>query len=130
MFILVFFLKKIWINRLTVPQGLEASEQGFLARLYGSSFSCRVSPSTVVPHLSVTPMGNAADSCNLRTNSCAFPALPQRSSYKVRMPWLNIIHQARCSTTSCQNWSISKENKKPENYDTGNKSCQINQLHI
>jgi len=49
-------------------------------------FSYKVSPSTAAPHLSVTPKENDGDFCNLGTNSCAFPALPQRLFYTVLMP--------------------------------------------
>lgn len=52
----------------------------------GNFFSCKVSPSTAAPHLSVTPEGSGGDFGNLRTSSCAFPALPQRLFYTVLMP--------------------------------------------
>lgn len=78
------------------------------ARLWVSSFAYRVSPSTTVPHFSEAPMGNGADSCTWRTHPWPLPALPQRSSFRVQMPWLKRSPQARCSTTSCQNWPTSR----------------------
>lgn len=74
------------LHKLTIPRGLEASVQGFLAMWSGNFFSCKVSPSTAAPHLSVTPEGSDGDFGNLRTSSCAFPALPQRLFYTVLMP--------------------------------------------
>lgn len=60
----------------------------------GNFFSCKVSPSTAAPHLSVTPEGSDGDFGNLRTSSCAFPALPQRLFYTVLMPWLSTTSTA------------------------------------
>lgn len=59
----------------------------------GNFFSYKVSPSTAAPHLSVTPKESDGDFGNLRTSSCAFPALPQKLFYIVPMPWL-ILFQA------------------------------------
>lgn len=99
----------IWI-RAALSNGINA--MWYLPRLWGSSFSCRASPGAAAPHLSVTPVENGAGSCNLRTNSCAFQAWPQRSSYRVRMPWLNMSNQECYRTTSCQNWSISTKRRR------------------
>lgn len=52
----------------------------------GNFFSYKVSPSTAAPHLSVTPKESDGDFGNLRTSSCAFPALLQRLFYIVLMP--------------------------------------------
>lgn len=52
----------------------------------GNFFSCKASPGTAVPHLSVTPKESDGGFGNLRTNSCAFPTLPQRLFYIVLMP--------------------------------------------
>lgn len=52
----------------------------------GNFFSYKVSPSTAAPHLSVTPKESDGDFGNLRTSSCAFPALPQKLFYIVPMP--------------------------------------------
>lgn len=60
----------------------------------GNFVSYKVSPSTAAPHLSVTPKGSDGDFDNLRTSSCAFPALPQRLFYIVLMPWLSSTSSA------------------------------------
>jgi len=87
---LVFSVPKIRIPKHTDSK--HYNKEVVVPMWSGNFFSYKVSPSTAALHLSVTPKESDEDFGNLRTSSCAFPALPQRLFYIVLMPWLILFH--------------------------------------
>lgn len=81
----------------------------------GNFFSCKVSPGTAAPHLSVTPEGSDGDFGNSRTSSCASPALPQRLFYTALMPWLSTTSTASPLRTA-EPFLGDKKRKKAQYY--------------
>lgn len=83
--ILFFLFQKITIPIHTASK--HCNKEIVVPMWSGNFSSCKVSPGIAAPHLSVTPEENDEDFGNLGTNSCAFPALPQRLFCTVLMPW-------------------------------------------
>lgn len=94
---IIFFSFFFSVSKIRIPKHSDSkhcNKETVIPMWWGNFFSCKVFPSTAAPHPSVTREGSDGDFGNLRTSSCAFPALPQRLSCTALMPWLSTTSTA------------------------------------